>query len=134
MNIDGACHCGRIAFGAEIDPAQVYVCHCTDCQAISGSPLRWAVPVAAADFHLLSGTPKAYAKTGDSGRPNHQMFCPDCASPIYSVTPGAEPVVFLLRLGTVRQRDQLLPRTQYWTRSAQNWACHLPDSECLEQQ
>jgi len=76
MRIDGACHCGNIAFRAEIDPTQVYVCHCTDCQAISGSPFRWAVPVAAEDFDLLRGTPKAYAKTGDSGRTNIRRSAP----------------------------------------------------------
>ena len=134
MQIDGGCHCGQITFRAEIDPAQVYVCHCSDCQSISGSPLRWAVPVPEQDFTLLKGEPKAYVKAGDSGRDNHQHFCPNCASPIYSVSPGAEPVIFRLRLGTVRQREQLTPKGQYWRRSAQGWACDLPDTWCVERQ
>ena len=40
MRIDGACHCGKISFAAEIDPARVMVCHCTDCQVLSGGPYR----------------------------------------------------------------------------------------------
>jgi hypothetical protein len=40
MQIDGQCHCGRIAYQAEIDPVRVSVCHCTDCQALTGSPFR----------------------------------------------------------------------------------------------
>lgn len=122
MLIDGRCHCGRIAYRAEIDPEEVYVCHCTDCQAISGSPFRWSVPVAAERFELLSGTPKVYEKTGDSGRPNQQHFCGDCAAPLYGVTPEAEPVVYRLRLGTARQRERLVPKVAYWCRSAQPWA------------
>jgi hypothetical protein len=31
MKVTGRCHCGQISFEAEIDPAQVRVCHCTDC-------------------------------------------------------------------------------------------------------
>ncbi len=68
MEIDGSCHCGRITYRAEIDPEAVYVCHCTDCQEISGSPFRWAVPVPEEKLELLSGTPKIYAKTGDGGQ------------------------------------------------------------------
>jgi hypothetical protein len=134
MEIDGSCHCGRITYRAEIDPEAVYICHCTDCQAISGSPFRWAVSVPEAKFELLSGTPKIYAKTSDSGRTSHQRFCPDCASPIYSTLPGIEPVMFNLRLGTARQRDELGPRGQVWCRSAQDWAVGVPDAERLEKQ
>ena len=134
MLIDGSCHCGRITYRAEIDPRRVYVCHCADCQAISGSPYRWAVPVAAADFELLSGTTKIHEKTGSTGRRNHQHFCPDCASPIYSTTPAAEPPVFNLRLGTARQRDRLAPWNQYWCRSAQGWALAGPPAVCVDTQ
>ena len=122
MQIDGSCHCGRITYRAEVDPGRVYVCHCTDCQAISGSPYRWAVPVPAADFELLSGTTRIYEKTGTTGRRNHQHFCGDCASPIYSTLPDVSPPVFALRLGTARQRHELAPRVQTWCRSAQVWA------------
>ena len=45
MKVDGNCHCGAITFEAEADPEAVYVCHCTDCQSISGSPFRWAVNI-----------------------------------------------------------------------------------------
>ena len=84
MKIDGRCHCGFISYEAEVDPDKVYVCNCTDCQSISGSPFRWAVSIAEQDFTLRSGQPKTYVKTSDNGNKSHQMFCPDCASPLYS--------------------------------------------------
>jgi hypothetical protein len=40
MKIDGQCHCGMVSFEATIDPARVSVCHCTDCQTLTGSPFR----------------------------------------------------------------------------------------------
>jgi hypothetical protein len=36
MKIDGACHCGYITYVAEIDPDNVGLCHCTDCQRPRG--------------------------------------------------------------------------------------------------
>jgi len=40
MEIDGQCHCGRVTYRADIDPAKVSICHCTDCQNLTGSPYR----------------------------------------------------------------------------------------------
>ena len=40
MKIDGSCHCGNITYTAEIDPENVGLCHCTDCQTLSGSAAR----------------------------------------------------------------------------------------------
>ena len=125
MRIDGSCHCGAISYEAEIDPEDVYACHCSDCQSISGGAFRWAVPVAEANFSLLSGTPKAYVKRGDSGAENHQMFCGDCASPIYSKSIGDMSGTVRLRLGTARQRADLPPKSQYWCRSGQTWLSDL---------
>ncbi|MEM1385274.1 MAG: GFA family protein [Pseudomonadota bacterium] len=130
MKIDGQCHCGRIRFEAEVDPTEVYVCHCTDCQAISGGAYRWAASVPAKDFTLLSGTPKVYAKTAE----NHQHFCGDCASPLYGSSPTNGHSMLRLRLGTVRQRDRLPPRAELWCRSAQPWAEVAGGTERLDQQ
>ena len=60
-------------------------------------------------FALRSGQPKAYVKATDRGGTSRQLFCPDCASPIYSTTIGSGPRTFNLRLGTARQRAQLRP-------------------------
>jgi len=37
MHVEGNCHCGQIKFRAEVDPDQVEICHCTDCQTLSRS-------------------------------------------------------------------------------------------------
>jgi len=120
MKIDGSCHCGQISYEAEIDPEKVYVCHCTDCQQLTGSAFRWAVPVAMEDFRLLAGEPRTYIKTAESGAASRQLFCPDCGSPLYSTSSGDGPHINL-RLGTARQRAQLSPKSQYWCRSKLDW-------------
>ena len=126
MKIDGRCHCGNITFEAEADPSTVVICHCTDCQTLSGSAFRTVVPTKEGSFRLLSGTPKVYVKTGESGNKREQTFCPYCGTPIYSAPIGEGAKVVSLRVGTIRQRDQMIPTDQYWSRSAQTWLSALP--------
>ena len=124
MKIDGRCHCGFIAYEAEIDPGKVEICHCADCQVLSGSAFRTLAPVERDSFKILSGQPKAYVKTADSGNKRAQMFCPECGTPIYSIAADGVPPLYI-RVASARQRNQLPPKTQYWVRSAQAWLTDL---------
>jgi hypothetical protein len=126
MKIDGACHCGFITIEGEADPDKVQICHCTDCQTGTGSAFRVSIPVPGASFKM-KGQPTAYVKTtADSGRPRVQAFCPRCGSPIYSTTPGeGVQAAYMVRVGILRQRDQLVPRRQNWFRSARAWVTAL---------
>ncbi|MBI3918772.1 MAG: GFA family protein [Betaproteobacteria bacterium] len=124
MRVDGGCHCGKITYEAEIDPETVSICHCTDCQTLSGSAYRSNVRTLKGTFKLRSGQPKIYVKTAESGNQRAQAFCPDCGSPIYSTT-VTDPQIHGLRVGTLRQRGELRPKTQGWCRSAQSWVTDL---------
>jgi hypothetical protein len=84
MKIDGHCHCGQIAFEAEVDPTALSICHCTDCQTLTGSAFRINIPAPAEHFVLRSGTPKSYVKTAESGNKRRHAFCGDCGTPIYA--------------------------------------------------
>ena len=110
------------------------MCHCEDCQSLSGSAFRWVIPVPEEDFEFVRGEPKTYVKTAQSGRKNHQRFCGDCGAAIYAMTPGAEPMIFRLRVGSARQRASLVPKAEYWVSSAQPWSCDLPSAERNDEQ
>jgi hypothetical protein len=117
-----------------VDPATVVICHCTDCQTLSGSAFRTVVPTKEGSFRLLSGAPKVYVKIGESGNKREQTFCPNCGSPIYSGPVGDSAKVVSLRVGTIRQRDQMVPTDQYWFRSAQAWLSALLTTQRRETQ
>jgi hypothetical protein len=134
MKIDGRCHCGYIIYEAEIDPEKVMICHCADCQTLSGSAFRTVVHTRENTFKLLSGELKIYVKTGESGTKRPQSFCPQCGTPIHSSTLGEGPKVHSIRLGTVRQRDQLVPKLQLWCRSSQGWLHDLESIPKIEKQ
>ncbi len=134
MKIDGGCHCGYITYEAEIDPDKVGICHCTDCQTLSASAFRTIGMVPGDAFTLLSGEPKIYLKTGDSGNKRVQAFCPECGSAIYSCAPGDAPELYNIRMGTARQRAELPPKFQFWSRSAHGWLTDLDSVPKIEKQ
>ena len=134
MNIDGECHCGKITFSAEVDPEQVIICHCTDCQTLSGSVYRTVAPAIAGTFNMLTGDPKIYVKTAENGSKRAQAFCSDCGTPIYSAPVGEGSTFFGIRVGALKQRDQLIPKKQIWCRSAQTWAQDINNMSKVETQ
>lgn len=123
MKVHGSCHCGYIKFEAEADPEKVTICHCTDCQQSTGTAFRTNVPVDGKAFNMLSGQPTIYVKTtAESGNPRAQAFCPKCGTPLYSTSPGDGPKQsYMVRIGILRERDQLPPKKQIWWRSARPW-------------
>jgi len=131
MKVHGSCHCKRVSYEAEVDPERVTICHCSDCQALTGSAYRVTVPARIEDFSLRSGTPKIYIKLGDNGARRAQAFCPDCGSPLYTYA-ADDPKVYGLRTGCIAERHQLIPKKQIWCRSAQGWTMDIdgiPKSE-----
>ena len=130
MRIDGGCHCGRITYEAEINPDDVTICHCTDCQRLSGSAFRTVVPARKEGFRI-TGEPKVYVKTAESGNRRAQAFCPECGTPLFA-TAVSDPQVYSIRLGTARQRGELPPRRQIWTRSALGWVMQAQTISALK--
>jgi hypothetical protein len=117
MNVEGACHCGRIRFEAEVDPDRVRICHCTDCQTLSGTAFRVSAPCPQASFRLLAGQPKIYEKTAESGARRIQAFCAECGTQLYATAATGSDRTFNIRVGTLKQRAQLEPKGQIWCRS-----------------
>ncbi len=121
MKVNGRCHCGKISYEAVIDPEKVAICHCTDCQMLSGSAYRASVPAPKETFVLRGAQPKIYIKTADSGAKRAHAFCPDCGTPVYS-SAITDPQAYSLRLGCLDQRADLRPQKQIWCDSALPWS------------
>ena len=134
MHVDGSCHCGHITFQADAEPDKTRICHCTDCQQLSGTAFRTVVAVPEDKFKILSGEPTIYIKTAESGAKRQQAFCPKCGSSVYATAVGDEPKAYGLRVGTLRQREQFIPKRQIWARSAQKWATAIAGTDSLEKQ
>ena len=134
MKVTGRCHCGKISFEAEIDPGAVRICHCTDCQTLSGSAFRINVASLPGTFVLKSGSPKTYIKTAESGNQRAHGFCADCGTPLWATTPDPNPTSYGLRVGTLDCRTALKPARQGWCRSALPWSMDLTGVAQFERQ
>jgi hypothetical protein len=125
MKVNGRCHCGDLTVEAEVDPQQVLLCHCTDCQTLSGSAYRCVAPAADASFRLLPGELTTYVKIAEDGTPREQTFCPRCGTPVYAGPVEGQSGMLGIRVGALEQRNQLPPHKQYYCGSAQSWVQDL---------
>ncbi len=127
MKVHGSCHCGAIRLEADIDPGRVTVCHCTDCQQLTGTAFRLTVGCPERDFAIVAGEPRIYVKVADSGNRRLQAFCGDCGSNLYATSdepPGNR--IIGVRIGTLAERRDLPPARQLWCDSALPWLPGLP--------
>ncbi|VXC71121.1 conserved hypothetical protein [Pseudomonas sp. 8Z] len=120
MKVHGSCHCNQIQFEAETDPALVSICHCNDCQKLTGTAFRLSTPALSGTFRVLTGTPKIYVKVTESGSRRAQAFCGECGSQLFTYD-ADNPVAYILRVGVLDERQQLPPTWQKWCEAALPW-------------
>ena len=132
MKVRGSCHCGQITYEADVDPERVSLCNCKDCQVLTGSTFRVSVPAAAAQFQLLTGEPRGYVKTADSGARRLHSFCPNCGAPVHATSAEGRPEAYSLRVGCLDRKADLPPKQRIWCNSALAWAQNvsaIPESD-----
>ena len=133
MRVTGSCHCGAIAYEAEVEPGTIGICHCADCQKLTGSAFRANIQAPAAGFRLLRGTPKRYIKTADSGAKRAHAFCGDCGGPVYA-SAVEDPPTYSLRVGALDQRYDLgAPARQIWVHRRLPWVADIGDVPVVDQ-
>ena len=118
VNVNGKCHCGRIEVEAVVKKSEVRACHCTDCQQMSGAPLR-VIAIAPANKITVFGRPKEYIKIANSGNKRIQAFCGNCGTHLFAT--DLEKSFFNLRAGFLKQRFDLEPKQHVFTKSSMPW-------------
>ena len=113
-------------YEAEVDSATVRVCHCTDCQTLTGTAFCATIASLPVTFRLKTGTPTNYVKTAESENKRFYAFCPEYGTPIYSAAPEPNPSTYGLRVGGIDQRAHFsAPARQIWCRLAFSWSMDL---------
>ena len=120
LPLTGGCYCGAIRYEVNARPFAVTICHCRDCQRLTGSAFSMPLFVPRPAFVLIKGKTKAWQRVSDSGRKSLQHFCAECGTRLY--TEPANPNVMNIRAGTLDDTSWLEPAAQVWTKSAQPWA------------
>ena len=132
MPVTGQCHCGQVKLAEQIHPHRVFICHCVDCQVLTGSAFRVVSPALPGTLQV-QGQVTEYARTADSGAVRLQAFCPNCGTPLYARSQDAVGMA-TLRVGALDQRRDLPPVRQLWRHSALPWVDGVPTVPCSERQ
>ena len=114
----GSCLCRAIGFEIHGVLAPIQVCHCLDCRKAQGGPLATNIPVAVADFRIVSG--EDHLKVFASSPGKERVFCATCGAPIFSRradTPG----VLRLRAGTLDAPVQARLASHAYTADKAGW-------------
>lgn len=117
--IAGGCLCGKVRYSADVEPAFVGVCHCRNCQKVSGSAFSTVVAVPQPALSV-QGDLTTFNDKGDSGKTLFRRFCPVCGS---TVMEEAEmmPGVVMVAVGTLDDPSWVKPTMEIYCDSAQPW-------------
>jgi hypothetical protein len=74
IKVNGSCHCGEIIFESIIDPMKVQICHCIDCQRLSGTAFRVTVMSEPDGVIFTKRKAKEYIKVAENGNRRAQGF------------------------------------------------------------
>lgn len=121
----GGCLCGHIKFEYDAPYQAFMVCHCTDCQRATGTPLAPIIMVAKDSFRLLTGELKGWKNPLNVTR----FFCPHCGSPYLS---GVDriPDVWFIKTGALDNQPTEAPSLRCWNNSTPGWF-HMEDAEVM---
>lgn len=120
MSRTGRCLCGEVTYSLEGDPIATAVCHCSNCQRVSGS--AFSLNIIALEAQLsVDGTLVAYEETDESGDTVfvRRRFCGSCGSPI--VSEMVQTGLIAVKAGTLDERAELQPTVEVWCVDRQPW-------------
>lgn len=117
--IAGRCACGAIRYTTSSEPKFTLICHCRQCQRISGSghTAQFAV---AADDTTIRGEVRFFEQIADSGNTVSSGFCPSCGSPMLTKTTKARALVFF-HAATMDDPSRFQPQVVVYEGSKPPW-------------
>ena len=85
--VQGRCLCGAVTFETDAEPITQILCHCRDCQTVSGAAAYAAYIVPLQSVELKTGELAGHPITAESGNTNKRMFCTRCGSRVWAELP-----------------------------------------------
>ena len=129
---EGGCLCGAVRYRVTDEPYLAAVCHCTNCQKISGSAFRIAAYFEESAVQIKSGALKTYEfRSDESDRWLKTEFCSTCGTTV-SWTAEAFPGSRGISGGTFDSPNWIKPAMHTWTRSAAHWMAFPADVPVFE--
>lgn len=124
-SLNGQCFCGAVKYRLTDRPMFVHCCHCTDCQAQTGSAFAINALIERDRLDVLEGKPMVVTMPTESGRPHDVYRCAECQTALWSDY-GRRDVMVFVRVSTLNARHEIDPDVHIFTRSKVPWV-KLPD-------
>ncbi|WP_193164290.1 GFA family protein [Microbulbifer hainanensis] len=121
----GQCACGKVKFEFNSDPSFIACCHCLDCKKASGGEMATFLSVPEDDFQMLSGRPKSFHYTADTGKGLDRNFCPECGSRLFTSNLEGFPGNILVTIGSLDRPELIEPKLEMFTKRRLQWAKKL---------
>ena len=132
ISVPGRCRCGRVQFMLREEPIAFYLCHCTDCQAETGSAFGQSMAVRREAIDTVKGPTREHTIEGPEGRRHLMTHCGNCLTQLWGHSVGI-PQVLGLNAGSLRDAAGLTPYGNMWTRSKRPWAPLAPGPQYDQQ-
>jgi len=126
----GHCLCGAVSFSVTAAPVTMGLCHCKDCQRVTGTGHITNARFKRDDISI-SGATTAYAVTAESGNINTRHFCPSCGSRLFSEN-SARPGFMNIAVGTFDDHTWFGPQWVFYKKSQPVWDITTEDVPCYE--
>jgi hypothetical protein len=130
MAMIARCSCGDLALSLPGPSGLVVACHCVDCQRRTGAPFGVGA-FYPAEAVTISGTPKAYVRTGASGGKVRSYFCANCGSTVYWRADNL-PHMIGVAVGTIADASYPPPVRSVFEQSKHAWV-EIPGAERFAQ-
>jgi hypothetical protein len=125
ISVSGNCRCGRVEFVLREEPISFYLCHCTECQAESGSAFGQSMAVRREAVEVIEGLVRDHTIEHDGGRRSSITYCANCMTMIWGSSDRV-PQIYGLNAGCLDASANLQPYGNMWTRSARPWVRLAP--------
>lgn len=132
INVKGRCRCARVTFVLCEEPIAFYLCHCTDCQAESGSAFGQSMAVRNGAIDGVEGPVAEHEVEGRDGRRIRISHCANCLTHLWGATEGL-PQILGLNSGSLDATSGLRPHGNMWVRSKRDWVALAPGPVYEEQ-
>lgn len=117
--VSGQCACGNIRYTTTASPKFTLICHCRQCQRISGSghTAQFAVPI---DETEIAGEVRFWEQIADSGNTVSSGFCETCGCPVLKKTTKL-PDMYFFHAATLDDPSMFVPQIVVYEDSKPPW-------------
>ena len=115
----GGCLCGDVRYESDAAPVYQLMCHCRDCQKVSGGPYAPIIFLPEPSL-AVTGEVRYFESTGSSGKAIERGFCPRCGSHLFGRLERL-PGLLSIRAGTLDDPSQFKPKLHIHASQAAPW-------------